>query len=120
MCGDGAVNQPIKPLFSGDEIAAFQALRQATFSAIARKLRFEPHCKTYEGTWEIHLPNHFETSKGDDWVKLKLWCYVIVPSRCYEWEGATLGTAVERALVDVEKWAEEVAEEERENDAADA
>jgi hypothetical protein len=76
--------------------------RERLFAAIARRLAEDGHCKSYEGRLEVGLPNYFDREGGD--VSLVLRCYVLGPSRMYEWHGKTLGACVRQAEADLDKW----------------
>jgi len=67
--------------------------------------------KSYEGTWEIRIemPDATDDPNAElppDWCKIKLHCYLIGPSRHYEWTERTVEKAFERCKKDVEKWIE--------------
>ena len=94
----------------------FDKLRQKVNKAITymKCERHEPG-KFYEGEWEItfHYPGWDEDAAGTmspDWCKIKLYCYLIGPSRHYEWTG-TLKEAMSRCRKDVTQWCEEVYDE---------
>lgn len=80
------------------------ALRQRLFDAIGRQLARCGDCKIYEGRFAINLPNYFERHDENNAWRVELDCYVIGPSRHYEWRGDTLAEAVEKAERDVSKW----------------
>ena len=79
-----------------------------------REVEHEPG-KFYEGEWEItfHYPGWDEDSTGTfqpDFCKIKLHCYLIGPSRHYEWKG-TLEEAMTRCKKEVTQWCKEVYDE---------
>lgn len=79
-----------------------------------RQVQHEPG-KMYEGEWEVtfRFPGWDDCIKGTvqpDWCKIKLHCYLIGPSRHYEWAG-TLEGAMARCKNDVTQWCEEVYDE---------
>ena len=93
-----------------------QALRLEVNAAITymREVKHEPG-KMYEGEWEItfRYPGWDEDSTGTlqpDWCKIKLHCYLIGPSRHYEWTG-TLEGAMARCMKEVMRWCKEVYDE---------
>lgn len=59
------------------------------------------HCKSYEGTFTVVMPNAFEHERR--WV-VALDCYIIGPSRHYDWHGETLADAVTQAETAVRGW----------------
>lgn len=77
-------------------------LRGRLFAAIAVSLAEDGHCKSYEGRMEIVLPGYFD----DQWG-INLHCYVIGPSRHYEWRGKTLDEALDKAESDILAWCAE-------------
>lgn len=111
------MNLPVKLLFSLDEIVAFQELRVVTFEAIRRSLALDGHCKSYEGAFQIQLPDYFDAERGAPWVQLRLDCYVLGPTRHYQWRGDTLGQAVAMAKADLATWIEELAAQEQDERA---
>lgn len=112
------MNLPVKLLFSLDEIVALQELRAIVFDGIRRALLLDGHCKHYEGTFQIQLPNHFEAEDGATWVELQLGCYVLGPTRHYVWRAESLGNAVRMARADVDRWIGELTEQEAEEHGA--
>ena len=93
-----------------------QALRQKIFEAIRVALLQESGHKSYEGALELTTcyPNYFEASEGrtDISYHLQLHCYVLGPSRHYEWFGDTVAHVCEKATADVDQWINELQEEE--------
>ena len=85
-------------------------LRSKLFQYIQKSLEEDGHCKSYEGTFEIRMPSYFEDShnpqNGDEWT-LALHCYVIGPSRHYEWQGKTMAEAISKAEKDINQWCAE-------------
>jgi hypothetical protein len=56
--------------------ARFVALRAELFQAIAACLAEDGHCKSYEGAFEIHVPNYFEdkaTQNDYGWFREDAW-----------------------------------------------
>ena len=96
---------------SVDELAKFNALRGYVFEAIAHELEYDNCCKSYEGHMAIWFPHYFMENtfapeqRGENWC-IQLDCYVLGPSRHYDWCGATLGEAVDKAEKEIKRWAE--------------
>lgn len=95
------------------------ALRQCVNKAVTymREVKHEPG-KLFEGEWEITLryPDWDEDEKGilqPNWCEIKLYCYLIGPSRNYEWRG-TLEEALARCTEEVQMWCKEVYEDDAE------
>lgn len=80
-------------------------VRERLFDAIRRSLEIDGHCKSYEGAFRVALPNYFASLEGGraQWV-IELDCYVIGPSRHYEWAGETFMDAVISVERDVDEW----------------
>lgn len=100
------------------DLERLMALRAELFTAIKEALARDGHCKSYEGTFAILMPNYFEHTgqnaygSSEEWV-IKLDCYVIGPSRHYHWSGETFTAALEKAEVNIRQWiAEDKAEAE--------
>lgn len=96
--------------YAMDGIYRLMGLRLKLFDAIGRALAEDGHCKSYEGTFSIRCPNYFEhigKEVGDAFWAVGLDCYVVGPSRHYEWTGRTLTEAVSKAESDVMGWIEE-------------
>jgi len=94
---------------SADEFAKFRALREYVFEAIAEELEIDAGCKSYEGRMAIWFPHYFMENtfapeqKSDNWC-VQLNCYVLGPTRHYDWCGATLGEAVDKAEREIRTW----------------
>jgi len=102
-------NERTKPDAADEDLSeVFQRilkLRTKIFSAIEATLAEEGHYKSYEGRIEIVCPTYFE--EGTPEVKgwgINLACYVLGPSRRYEWRGSTLNEALLKAEEDVSGW----------------
>jgi hypothetical protein len=95
---------------TAQEAARFDTLRTRLYDAIGHALEQDGHCKSYEGEWEVTLcfPNYWNKNDQPS-VSLKLHCYVVGPSRHYEWDGKTFTEALDAAEVDVMSWIEEQA-----------
>lgn len=91
----------------------FETLRRDLFAYLAKCLAEDGHCKSYEGAFSIqhHLPNYFEeTHNGGDaqslW-RIHLDCYLIGPTRHYDWDGDTFDNALEKCERDLREWMKE-------------
>ena len=92
-----------------EALARLMTLRAELFAAIKKQLARDGHCKSYEGAFAIRLPNYFEQDEAA-W-QITLDCYVIGPSRHYEWNGQTLAEAITRAEAGVRSWIAQEADE---------
>jgi hypothetical protein len=79
------------------------ALRADLFAALKDALEADGHCKHYEGTFLIRLPNYFEQEDEEPW-QVTLDCYKIGPARHYEWSGWTLSDAITKAESEIRAW----------------
>lgn len=92
--------------------ARFVAMRASLFQAIAASLAEDGHCKSYEGAFEIHVPNFFEDKAAqadygwmrDDAWGIELHCYLIGPNRHYRWSGESFEQALQKAEIDIAAW----------------
>lgn len=95
------------------QLDRFGALRADLFDEIRLRLALDGHCKSYEGTFSFVFPNYFddrETERTREAWGIRLDCYVVGPSRHYDWWGVDFGHALQRCETDVRKWiAESVA-----------
>ena len=87
----------------------FDALRGRVARMIRKALEDDPCCKSYEGTWEVTVEyrDWFEDESGSlppKWWCLTLHCYVLGPSRHYNWDGRTFAEAMSKAEYDVSQW----------------
>lgn len=87
----------------------FDALRKKVMAAIGEQLADDPHCKSYEGTfeWTTCYPNYFDDEKGvaaPNYYVLELHCYVLGPSRHYRWDGRTRTEVLDKAEKEIEAW----------------
>ena len=104
-------------MISADDYARFEQLRADLFDAIAKALDEDGHCKSYEGSFRLQFPNYFESlpspsemTDSEPWGIL-LDCYVIGPSRHYEWWGATFADVLQKADTDIRAWMHEAHED---------
>lgn len=94
-----------------EELATFSRLRALTFEGIKRALE-DGGGKSYEGRFEIHFPDYFDGAAFSlihdnvPWA-IRLHCYVLGPSRHYEWTGKTFMECIEAAVRDVTAWVKE-------------
>ena len=82
--------------------------RAKLFAEIERELKLDGHCKSYEGRIELHWPCYF----GGDY-SIHLACYVLGPSRGYDYYGQSWDECLDKAEADLEVWIKT----NRENDA---
>lgn len=93
-----------------EDLDEFKSLRAWTFELIAKALEEDGHCKSYEGTWSIRFPNYFENKNDrEPGVTISLDCYVLGPSRHYEWWDKTFLGVVKKARAEIEQWEREKA-----------
>lgn len=88
--------------------ARFETLREKLYQCIEDTLKIDNHHKSYEGAFiiEQRFPSYFEREDDAIW-NIHLSCYLIDPSRGYDWEGATFGEALRRAEQDIYQWINE-------------
>ena len=94
------------------ESARFAALRKKLFGMIKAELEIDPYCKSYEGCLEVicEYPNYFEDEEatiGPVYYCIKLHCYVLGPSRHYDFTGKTMSEALDKLEKALNKWAED-------------
>lgn len=87
-----------------NDIELFLSIRERLFKAIERALAEDGHCKSYEGVFRIQFPNYFEQRDGQEKFTIELGCYVVGPSRHYEWSGVTLRQALEKCERSIVEW----------------
>lgn len=95
-------------MVSAESMNKFYKLREDLFKQIDKALEEDGHHKSYEGTLEITCcyPNRFEENgenKPNYWV-IELHCYVIGPSRHYDWDGKTFEEALFKADKEIREW----------------
>lgn len=98
----------------------FQNLRRKVMDGIAKALKEDGYCKSYEGAFEVTtcFPNYFDdetATSGAEFYAITLHCYVIGPSRHYEWNGKTFAQALDKAELEIESWLEESNDGNQEN-----
>ena len=95
---------------TSEEIVLFLYLRRTVYEYIKDYLKDDGDHKSYEGAWELLTcyPSYFDSETfydGPEAVVATLHCYVLGPSRHYEWRGRTWKEAFEKAKRDIEEWA---------------
>lgn len=90
-------------------IERFMRLRQIVMKAIEEQLQIDSHCKSYEGAfeWSVCYPNYFEdenAEQGPCYYMLTLHCYVLGPTRHYEWHGKTMDEVLDKAEGEIDSW----------------
>lgn len=95
---------------SSDELLS--EFHDLVHAGIDRALELDGHCKLYEGRIEfrVELPDHFSASDSD-YYELSLACYVLGPTRHYEWIDTDPAKLFERATADVKQWIAELEQE---------
>lgn len=96
-------------LYSTPNMIRFSRLRKKLAAGISKALEECDHCKSYEGTWEIieSFPDYFQDEKAEapaDYVEIRLHCYVVGPSRHYQWVGSSFEEALEKAEIEIDSW----------------
>lgn len=87
-------------------------LRKRVFRAIKEQLEEDPMCKSYEGAIEVgcEYPNFFEDDEyeiGDALPAayyIRLHCYVLGPSRHYDFVGKTFRQALDEFEKALDEW----------------
>ena len=94
--------------YDNKAMSIFNELRRDLFDEIRKRLEEDGLCKRYEGCFEVTVvyPNYFEEKSGENepYYVVTLDCYVVGPSRHYNWQGKTLLEAVQTAERDIRKW----------------
>lgn len=94
------------------ELELFQKLRVKVADYIREYLKEDYGHKSYEGTWEllVSYPSYFDddtASSSPDYYRVTLHCYVIGPSRHYDWSGKSFSEALEKCSHDIDIWVNE-------------
>src|SRR5690606_36794614 len=89
---------------------ALAELRSTVLRGVHAASAVHGHHKSYEGRMIVHFPDAF-TGPEEDGYGIELHCYVLGPSRGYEWKGKTLYEAAHAALEDVRRWVDQELEE---------
>lgn len=102
---------------SADEYARFEQLRSDLFDAIAVVLSRGGGGKSYEGDFRIQFPGYRHERDVPEWGAGEPWgifldCYLIGPSRHYDWWGETFTDVLLKAETDIRAWMHEALEEE--------
>ena len=87
----------------------FDALRKLVMNAIGRELEIDYCGKIYEGIleWTVRYPDCYddpEAKAGPEFYVLKLHCYLLGPSRHYEWRGRTPEIVLNKAEKEIKSW----------------
>ena len=87
----------------------FIALRCRLFKMIHQELKRDPCCKSYEGSLEINVtyPDYFEDEEaesGPDYCYITLHCYVLGPTRHYDFKGKTMKEALDKMDEALTRW----------------
>jgi len=82
--------------------------RQKVFTAIKKQLEIDSHCKSYEGRIVVskQYGDYFEQDKEPEYC-LHLSCYVLGPTRGYDYYGKTIDECLDKAEADLIKWTKE-------------
>lgn len=89
---------------STDWLGRLMEYRKRLFAEIAKQLALDGHCKSYEGRIELYWPCYF----GGKHV-LHLACYVLGPTRGYDYEGDSWDECIAKANDDLNRWIQEIA-----------
>jgi hypothetical protein len=90
-------------MISENDLIRIEKLREKVFDHIKKSLEECGHCKSYEGAVRIVYPTYFTRGDPDCWG-LELHCYLIGPSRHYEWRGNILAVCIDKAEKDINHW----------------
>ena len=87
----------------------FNRLRKTVANAIEEYLKDDCGHKSYEGTWEllVSYPSYFEDETATakpDYYRITLHCYVIGPSRHYDWSGKSWDECLNKCELDIDEW----------------
>ena len=90
----------------------FYELRKRVFRAIKEELEADCICKSYEGAFEVgcEYPNFFDDDEfemGDalpNYYFIRLHCYVLGPSRHYDFSGKTFRQALDQLEQALNEW----------------
>lgn len=88
----------------------FKRLRNFLFDKIQEAFSDGATGKSTEGVFEIThcFPDFYEDRWQEKWTGnawgIKLYCYVVGPSRHYEWWGGTLMDAIKKAEKEIYGW----------------
>lgn len=92
-----------------EEMARFAALRKKVTDYIMEYLKEDCGHKSYEGTWEllVSYPSYFEdetATAAPDFYQIALHCYIIGPSRHYDWHGESWDEVLTACERDINQW----------------
>lgn len=88
-------------MITTEELTRLEYYRKRLFGAIAKSLEQDGHCKSYEGQLSVCFPSYHD-SDGD--ISLQLDCYVLGPTRHYEYTGKNLGKCLDKAEEELARW----------------
>jgi hypothetical protein len=94
--------------------ARLDAFRELVHRGIRRALEIDGTHKGYEGAmaYTIDVPSFFDFQEAAPCVhSLFLRCYVLGPSRQYQWRGTSADEVFTLATTDVERWIAELEDE---------
>lgn len=93
-----------------EESVRLMRLRSFLFDRIREAFKDGAIGKSIEGAFEVThcFPDYYEEEydekyTGECWI-IKLYCYVVGPSRHYEWKSRTLLDAVKKAEKEIYGW----------------
>lgn len=92
--------------------AKIDALRQLVFAGIDVALAVDGHHKSYEGALGVEAlwPSRFEPDHVESYA-VHLHCYVLGPSRHYDWIGPDPDAVIDEATAAVRQWVRECCDE---------
>ena len=83
----------------------FYKLREKLFDEIKKILEEDGYCKSYEGAMAIGFPNYLQgRDESEDKFSITLDCYVVGPSRHYQWFGKTFEESLSKAENEILSW----------------
>lgn len=91
------------------QMQRFNRLRKMVAEEICACLALDGHCKSYEGTWELFVsyPDYFEDETATakpNFYQISLHCYLIGPSRHYDWDGKSWDECLNKCELDIDEW----------------
>lgn len=89
-------------MISATDMERFARIRERVFDGIRQALEEDGHCKSYEGGMSIGFPNYFERERPEYAIHLS--CYVLGPSRGYDWSGSSLSECMDSMEAELDTW----------------
>jgi len=89
---------------SPSDLTALNHFRSRVFGLIGRALDVDGYHKFHEGRVSVTLPDYFEVLNNTGRYTVTLDCYVLGPTRRYEWSAHTIPDALRRAHRDLDRW----------------